>query len=164
MRHNLWIRPARKEDAEAISDLNTRAFGSPDEAEIVTQLTADEDSLLSLVAHDDSQILGHIQFFRVSVDGAETGAGLGPMSVEPDHQKTGIGGGLINLGLRAIEGQGREIVFVLGHPSYYPKFGFTASAAQQFSAPWNGEAFMAKRLIDTAPTSGTLVYPAAFGA
>jgi len=118
----LWISQARDEDAEAIKALNGAAFGTPDEARIVEQLAADGDSLASLLAHDDREILGHIQFFSIKVDGADVAAGLGPMSVTLDRQRSGIGSGLIKFGLTLMEGQGRAVVFVLGHPADYPKF------------------------------------------
>lgn len=160
---DLWIRQARESDAEVIAALNNAAFGTPDEARIIAQLAVDGDSLASLVAHNDREIIGHIQFFRIQVDGADIAAGLGPMSVLPDHQRKGVGAGLIRLGLTLMEGQGRGHVFVLGHPEYYPKFGFSAGTAAPFKAPWSGPAFMAKRFGTGGPTSGVLTYPAAFG-
>ena len=160
----LWIRQAREEDAEAIAVLNDEAFGTPDEAKIVAQLAVDGDSLASLVAHDDREILGHIQFFRIHVDGEDVAAGLGPMSVTPLRQRSGIGGGLIRLGLTLMEGQGRSLVFVLGHPDYYPTFGFQADLAKSYQAPWSGPAFMALRFGASGPETGALTYPAAFGA
>jgi len=162
--NNLWIRQARDEDADAITALNDLAFGTPDEASIVAQLSTDGDSLASLVAHNDREVLGHIQFFAIKVDGQDVAAGLGPMSVAPDYQRKGIGAGLIRLGMTLMEGQGRPLVFVLGHPDYYPKFGFAAATTQPFSAPWSGPAFMAKRFNDAGPAAGALTYPAAFGA
>ena len=162
--NNLWIRSAEEQDAAAIAALNDLAFGSPDEARIVAQLAVDGDSLASLVAHNVREILGHIQFFRIRVDGADTACGLGPMSVLPNVQKKGIGGGLIRFGLTLMEGQGRAICFVLGRPNYYPKFGFDAGLAVPFDAPWSGPAFLARRLGTGGLERGQLTYPAAFGA
>lgn len=161
---DLWIRQARPDDAKAVRDLNHAAFGTTGEAQIVDRLAKDGDGLASLVAHNDREILGHIQFFKIAVDGADLAAGLGPMSVRPDAQNTGIGGGLIRFGLTLMQGQGRPLVFVLGHPDYYPRFGFSAEIAEGFSAPWSAPAFMAIRFEDTGPSGGTLTYPAAFGA
>lgn len=161
---DIWIRQAREDDADAITALNDVAFGGPDEARIITQLAADGDSLYSLVAHDDRTILGHIQFFRILVDGQDVAAGLGPMSVVPERQKSGIGSGLIRFGLQLMAGSGRGPVFVLGHPDYYPRFGFSAATAAAYTAPWSGEAFMATPPPAGAPETGTLTYPAAFGA
>ena len=160
---DIWIRRAGEEDTDAIAALATAAFGSPDEAAIIARLQADGDSLYSLVAHDDRQLLGHIQFFAIAVDGADIAAGLGPMVVEPSYQHRGIGTGLVRFGLSLMQGSGRDPVFVLGHPDYYPRFGFSAEAASGFTAPWGGAVFMALRASDDAPCSGTLTYPAAFG-
>lgn len=160
--NDIWIRPARPEDAGAITVLNDTAFGTPDEAGIVAQLGMDGDSLTSLVAHDDRAILGHIQFFRILIDGKDIAAGLGPMSVRPERQKQGIGRGLIKLGMQMMEGQGRALVFVLGHQRYYPKFGFSADVAARYDAPWSGHAFMGIELSEAAPRSGPLTYPKAF--
>ncbi|MEM5518534.1 N-acetyltransferase [Henriciella sp. AS95] len=159
---DIWIRPARAEDADAIIALNDAAFGTPDESKIVAQLLADGDSLASLVAHDDREILGHIQLFRILIDGDDIAAGLGPMSVTPERQKSGIGRGLIKLGMTMMEGQGRELVFVLGHPDYYPKYGFSPGVAARYEAPWSGPAFMGIELSNTAPRTGALTYPKAF--
>ena len=158
-----WIRPAQTDDLDGIVALCDLAFGSKDEGEIVRALAGTPDDLLSLVASDDKRLIGHIQFFRIQVDGTPRAVGLGPMAVHPDVQKTGIGGGLIQMGLMALEGSGEDIVFVLGHPDYYPKFGFTPEAAAPFSAPWSGPAFMALALSEAAPTAGELTYPPAFG-
>lgn len=159
---DLWIRQAREEDAEAIAALNTEAFGTPDEARIVAQLAKDGDSLASLVAHDDRQLLGHIQFFRILVDGKDIAAGLGPMCAKPGRQKQGIGRGLIKLGMTMMEGAGRELVFVLGHTDYYPHYGFSSAVGARYSAPWSGEAFMGIELSEAAPRTGKLTYPEAF--
>lgn len=159
-----WIRPAHADDIDEIAKLNDAAFGQSAEGKIVRRLKRDGDSLLSLIAHDDSRIVGHIEFFRIRVDDAPVAVGLGPMSVLPGRQKQGIGSGLIRTGLLALEGAGESLVFVLGHPDYYPRFGLSADAALPFSAPWSGPAFMARRLADAAPASGTLTYPSAFGA
>lgn len=158
-----WIRPARSEDMDEIVELNDLTFGSKAEGRIVRKLEADGDGVLSLVASDDNEIVGHLQFFRLKVDGVPVAVGLGPMSVHPELQKTGIGSGLIQMGLMALEGAGEGLVFVLGHPDYYSKFGFSAESAAPFEAPWSGEAFMALRLSEAAPSSGQLTYPLAFG-
>ena len=162
--NNLWIRPATAEDAETITELTDAAFGTPEEAQIITQLADDGDSLASLVAHNDREILGHIQFFKVWVDGEDTACGLGPVSARPDVQRRGIGAGLIRFGLTLMEGAGRSHCFLLGHKDYYPRCGFSADLAAQFSGPWSGPNFMAKSLAPNGPSQGELTYPAAFGA
>lgn len=157
-----WTRDTRPEDLDAIAALNTAAFGGPDEARITRQLHADGDSLVSLVAEKESGIVGHIEFFRILIDGMPIAAGLGPMCAKPTLQKTGIGSYLVRTGLESLDDLGETLVFVLGHDTYYPKFGFTEEAARPFSAPWSGSHFMALRLREGGPATGTLTYPKAF--
>ena len=161
----IWIRKAEADDEAQIAALCDLAFGGSDESRILGQLARDGQTLASLVAHDDREIVGHIAFFEIGLDGEAGGAvGLGPMCVHPSRQRQGIGAGLVRFGLTLMEGAGHSIVFVLGHPDYYPKFGFSADLAAPFAAPWQGPAFMAKAFSDTAPIAGRLAYPAAFGA
>lgn len=159
---DFWTRLAKPEDAGAIAALNDAAFGGPDESRIIRKLQADGDSLLSLVAESDAGLVGHIEFFRILIDGQPAGAGLGPMSAKPGLQKSGIGGYLIRTGLEELEDLGETIVFVLGHDTYYPKFGFAEETARPYAAPWSGPHFMAIRLGPGGPASGTLSYPKAF--
>lgn len=158
-----FIRPARPSDEDAVARLNDAAFGGPDEARITRRLHADGDSLVSLVAvADDGSIVGHIEFFRILIDGKPLAAGLGPMCAKPGLQKTGIGSYLVRTGLEELDDLGETLVFVLGHTEYYPRFGFNSETAKPFGAPWSGPHFMALRLADGGPVSGTLTYPAAF--
>ncbi|MEM7768619.1 MAG: N-acetyltransferase [Pseudomonadota bacterium] len=156
------IRPATPAYGPSIAALHDEAFGGRDEARIVEQLSRDGDLLLSWVLADDDLIIGHIAFFRILIDGADAGAGLGPMAVAPGHQKRGHGSALVRAGLTALTAQNQSIVFVLGHPTFYRTFGFDAARAEPFEAPWSGPAFMAKALRDDAPESGALTYPRAF--
>lgn len=159
----LTIRSTTPGDMDAVAALNTAAFGTPDEARITRQLQADGDSLVSLIATgEDGAILGHIEFFRILVNGKDVAAGLGPMCAAPGHQKQGIGTALIKTGMPLVEASGRQLIFVLGHPDYYPYFGFNPAVAARYEAPWSGEAFMALELSMNAPRSGTLTYPNAF--
>lgn len=157
------MRPFRPEYLDAIVAVNDAAFGGPDEGRITRALHADGDSVLSFVAASDTEIVGHIEFFRIRIDGAPVAVGLGPMSVLPEVQQAGVGSRLIRLGLQALEGAGERIVFVLGHTAYYPKFGFSEAATSPFRAPWSGPHFMALRLAPGGPETGTLTYPKAFG-
>lgn len=159
---DVWIRDAHATEAGAIAALNTQAFGSSAEAAIIDRLNADSDSLVSLVAHDDDQLVGHIQFFRILIDGRDVAAGLGPMSVSPSRQREGIGRELIRFGMSRVEGAGRELVFVLGHTHYYPRFGFSPEVGARYETPWPGPAFMGLELSMNAPRSGKLTYPQAF--
>lgn len=150
----------------AIIALNDLAFGQTDEGQIAETLEADGDVLLSLIAEsDDQEIFGHILFFGIELQAAMMGgkiAGLGPMSVKPELQKSGIGSALIRAGLKQLKQDGVHRVFVLGHKDYYPKFGFSVDATAGFAAPWGGPYFMALELNPGGPDFGQLGYPSAF--
>jgi putative acetyltransferase len=163
MMNETWIRRLRPEDLDAVAALNTTTFKGPEEAAIIRRLHADNDTLLSLVVHHHDEIVGHIEFFRILIDGRPSAVGLGPMCVLPGVQGQGIGSALVRMGLVVMAGRGESIVFVLGHPDFYGELGFSAEAARPFTAPWSGPAFMARIINDGAPASGELTYPAAFG-
>ena len=112
-------------DAAAVREVNEQAFGSTLEARIVECLRA-EPGCLSLVATRNEQVIGHILFTPVSLE-PSVGfrvAGLGPMAVRPKDQRAGVGGQLIRAGLDACRQHGYSAVVVVGHPAYYPRFGF----------------------------------------
>jgi len=159
----LKLRLATEADRPAIAELNTRAFGRPDEARIVADLEKAGDVLLQVLAEKDGRIVGHILFYPMGVRGKLGGAGLGPMSVDPSVQRSGIGSQLINTGLGIMKESGVPIVFVLGHDAYYPKFGFSEKAADEFECKFKGPHFMALRMRFGPPMSGELIFPAAFG-
>jgi putative acetyltransferase len=157
------IRQATPDDRAAILDLNTRAFGQPDEAAIVEALERDGDILLELVAEHDRQIVGHILFYPVGVFGKLGGVGLGPMSVDPWIQRDGVGSALVTRGLEIVRDSGAPLVFVLGHEHFYPRFGFSIEATENFETPYKGPHFFAIRFRHGPPMSGRLIFPDAFG-
>ena len=112
-------------------------------------------------------MVGHILFSHlpiVAASGVIAGAALAPVAVLPPFQRQGIGSALIHAGLRDCAELGSEAVVVLGHPAYYPRFGFSATLAQRLAAPFSGPAFMALELVPLALSDGgTMRYPAAFG-
>lgn len=162
---NWTIRQATAEDLPAIVSLNDMAFGQTDEGRIVESLEYEGDNLLSLVAEQDGNIVGHVQFFPIECLFASTPAqfaGLGPMSVSPELQKSGIGSELIREGLAQLKTAGFQRVFVLGHKEYYPRFGFSVDETAGFGSPWGGPYFMAIVLNSGGPAFGELQYPEAF--
>ena len=164
MKHNLHLREATPDDRADIRDLITRAFGQEDEAQIVDKLEEEGASYLQVVAELDGRIVGHLTFYLVGVLGRLGAIGLGPMSVDPWVQREGIGLTMARYGLEVCKRANVPIVFVLGHPEYYPKLGFSAEAAEGFESPWSGQpAFMALRMRHGPPMSGKLVFPKAFG-
>lgn len=134
------IRQEEPGDSAEVRALNQRAFGQPDEAEIVDRLRDSGHSLLSLVATTDDQIVGHIQFSPVSVHRGDTiteGAGLGPLAVLPEFQGQGIGAALVEAGLSIIDDGTCPFVAVLGYPGYYPRFGFQPASRYGVSSQWD---------------------------
>ena len=121
------IRDETPSDYSAIRELNERAFGGAAEAKLVDMLRAAKKILISLVAVHQNRVVGHISFSPVTVaEGPENlrAVGLAPMSVLPKFQNRGIGSKLVREGLEACKRAGYEVVVVLGHTKYYPRFGF----------------------------------------
>lgn len=141
-------------DAPAIRRVNEAAFGQREEADIVEALRKARAISCSLVATQDNAVVGHILFSPVAIETDHRrlkAIGLAPMAVVPDQQRTGIGGALIRTGLEQLRGAGHSAVVVLGHPSYYPRFGFRP--ARELGLRWehgHEEAFMALELIPKA--------------
>ena len=169
------IRRERDEvgEREAIHRVNELAFGGPDEACLVDRLRADGAVLLSLVAELESNIVGHILFSRMWIERpglagpASEAVALAPLAVLPERQRQGIGGQLIRRGLDLLsEELGERIVIVVGHPGYYPRFGFSPEMARTLENPFPPEAFMARELIPGALDGigpARIRYPQAFG-
>ena len=164
----LKIRPEVPEDRTAVFEINRMAFGRDDEAQLVDRLRDDGDVVLSLVAVDGGEIVGHVLFSPLVVHTASkpvAAVALAPIAVLPAHQRQGIGAQLIRHGLSMLTDAGHRIVTVLGHPEYYPRFGFTPEAARDLEVPFAGPAWMAQELVPGSldGVSGRVEYPQAFG-
>ena len=161
------IRPASANDAAAIRQVHVRAFPTAAEADLVEQLLADGDAEISMVADQDGRIVGHILLSRMHVDGdgrAIRALGLAPVAIIPERQGEGIGSQLINAGIQAAFAEGAEMMFLVGEPEFYRRFGFEAATAKPFQSPYAGKYFQAKVLSDsfTLPDSGHADYAPAF--
>ncbi|MGE0740161.1 MAG: GNAT family N-acetyltransferase [Hyphomonadaceae bacterium] len=161
------IRNATPRDYPAIRQVIRHAFAQDDEANLVEQLRADGDALVELVAATDIALQGHILYSPLKIERAGetlTCAALAPVSVLPAFQRTGLGKALIAAGNAACADLGCAAIIVLGHPEYYPQFGFSAAAAESLNAPFSGPAFMALELRpDALKAGGRVRYAKAFG-
>lgn len=162
------IRHAAPEDFDAIARVVGAAFGRTDEADLVERLRADGLIAIELVAERNDAVAGHVAFslLDVSLDGSPLPAlALAPVSVLPRFQSHGLGGALIRTGHDIARADGFDASFVLGHPRYYPRFGYEAALAVTFEGPFKGPAFMALALRPGALDGrhGTVTYPPAFG-
>lgn len=141
------IRTETNADYAAVREINIRAFGQPTEAGLVDALRSSCGEAVSLVAVENDTVVGHILFTPITIDGTSVtgGMGLGPMAVAPEKQRSGIGSTLVREGLRKVRRAGCPFVIVLGHPMYYPKFGFMPASRHGLTSQWSGvpdEAFM----------------------
>jgi putative acetyltransferase len=149
------IRFEQAGDEAAIEHVNTAAFGQPLEARIVAQLRATADPYLSLVALVEDRIVGHVLFTPVTIRGEAScsGAlGLGPMAVLPEHQGHGVGSTLARAGLDACRRREHFVIFVVGHPDYYARFGFRPAPplGLRFCSAEFDPAFMVAELVPGA--------------
>jgi putative acetyltransferase len=153
------IREETQADLASIRTLNELAFGRPEEAKIIDRLRDACDELLSLVAVDGDEIVGHILFSPVTVRGRTTnalGMGLAPMAVLPDRQRQGIGSAMVRQGLARLARSGCPFVIVLGHAAYYPRFGFERASRHGIQSQWPGipdDVFMVA-ILDPAAFEG----------
>lgn len=138
------IRHSNESDRSEIEHIHTVAFGAekgPEIAELVNGLFADQTAapVRSLVAVKENRCVGHVLFTSVTVAQSPvpvTARILAPLAILPRYQKTGVGGLLIEEGLRLLKQSGVDLVFVLGHPDYYPRSGFTPAGKLGFDAPY----------------------------
>jgi putative acetyltransferase len=163
------IRAERPGDRGTVYDVNTRAFGRRNEADLVDALRGRVEPSVSLVAERAGSVVGHVFFSPVRIEGAGSESraiALAPLAVVPEHQKLGIGSRLVKAGLAACHELAEDVVFVLGHPTYYPRFGFEQASARglHYRDVPSDPAFM---LIELAPDAlrdrrGRVCYDEAF--
>lgn len=161
------VRAEAEADRRAVYALNSSAFGRPNEAQLVDALRVQAEPVVSLVAEENDKVVGHIVFTPVSLlTYRELIMGLAPMAVIPARQRSGIGSALVRTGLERCKEWGATAVVVLGHPDFYPKFGFVPAVRFGLRCEYDvpEEAFMAIELRPGAlhGVSGTVKYHAAF--
>lgn len=166
MTEKLTIRPEEEKDIIQISRIIRSAFAdhphsNQQEHLIVDELRASEVPNLSLVAEYESDLVGHIAFSRVTVNGEELSwYGLAPVSVDPDFQNQGIGSALVRAGLRQLKNMKASGCVLVGEPSFYQRFGFQHTDALTYPGI-PGEYFLVQSFSDYTP-SGTVKYHDAF--
>jgi len=142
---NVQIREAFETDTPAILDVVLSAFGNEqgqEIADLIIDLLKDRSAqpVISLVATINDRVVGHVLFTSTRLKQAQqnfSSAILAPLSVYSDYQNKGIGGQLIQGGLNKLKAMGVGLVFVLGHPGYYPKYGFVPAGTRGFEAPYS---------------------------
>lgn len=172
-----WIQPEQEEDYLEVEELVKEAFmeltdGNPMEHLLVNRLRKGKSFVpaLSLIAHDEEKILGHIMLTTIRIVGADQeilSLAMAPVSVLPEMQNQGIGGELIRVSIEMAKEMGYGSIIVLGHPDYYPRFGFRSTENWQIRAPFDApaDALMGLELEEGALEAclmGVIEYPAAF--
>lgn len=154
------ITEEQPEDVKGVRQVNLAAFNGGGEAAVVEQLRETCPTYISLVAKMDQEVVGHILFTPVRIIQNEgwsvAGVGLAPLAVLPAYQRQGIGAALCIAGVDLIESAGYPFIVVLGHPYYYPRFGFEQASTYGISCAYEGvpnEAFMI-RMIDAVTMKG----------
>jgi predicted N-acetyltransferase YhbS len=171
---NIQIRQEQKKDIDAVYSVVKSAFekmelADGDEQDLVDRLRKSQAFIpeLSLVAESDGKVIGHILFTKMKIGGHPSLA-LAPVAVLPEYQKQGVGGKLIREGHRIAKELGFKSVILVGHPAYYPRFGYSPASKWKITAPFEvpDKAFMVLELVEGGLTgvSGMIEYaPEFFG-
>jgi putative acetyltransferase len=157
------VRDEDPRDWKAVYQVVSSAFGQTAEAKLVEALREAGDSVVSLVAEEDGQIVGHVLLSRMNAP--FPALALAPVSVIPTRQRSGIGSALVKRAVHIARSKDWAAIFVLGDPKYYERFGFDREAAAGFTSPYAGRHFMVLRLLPSLPaTTGELRHALAFAA
>jgi putative acetyltransferase len=155
------VRDESPSDWNAVYRAVSSAFGQSAEAELIKELREAGDSVFSLVAEEDGQIVGHVLLSRMAAP--FPALALAPVSVIPTRQRSGIGSALVERAVNRARSEGWAAIFVLGDPNFYERFGFDREAAAGFTSPYVGSHFMVLKLSPSLPaTTGELRHAPAF--
>ncbi|MBW2003311.1 MAG: N-acetyltransferase [Deltaproteobacteria bacterium] len=137
----ITIREEQHQDRNAIREVNIQAFGQNQEADLVDKIRLSCNDLISLVALIQNTIVGHICFSPVTIETKAKktirGMGLAPMAVLPAFQRQGVGTELVRGGIARVRKKGFPFIIVLGHASYYPRFGFEPASRYEIRCEWD---------------------------
>ncbi|MGD9722479.1 MAG: GNAT family N-acetyltransferase [Pirellulales bacterium] len=161
------IRPAIETEYAAVRHVVRAAFGQDAEADLVEALRREGQVRLERVAESGGQVVGHVLYSALEIVGPDQtwpALALAPLAVLPEFQSQGIGTALVEHAHTACRQAGHQIVIVLGHPAYYPRFGFSPQLAERLDSPYAGPSFMALELSPgaLAGVSGQVVYAPPF--
>jgi putative acetyltransferase len=137
----ITIRTEKSEDIPGIRNVNDRAFARREEGDIVDRLRESDSEFISLVAEEQGVILGAILLTPAVIEsqvGRVVGMGLAPLAVLPERQRQGVGSALVRRGLEILREHGCPFVVLVGHPEYYPRFGFERASAHGLRCQWDG--------------------------
>lgn len=167
MHHPFQIRTEEFSDHEAITTLNDRAFGQTGEGKVVELLRKGGALRISLVAIADAEVIGHLALSEMHhSQSPELILGLGPMSVVPGWQNRGVGSALVRKSLEMAKSEGAVAIICLGHPNFYPRFGFEPASKHSITGDYKvpDAVFMAHVLGAESPTNlaGHVQYHEAF--
>ncbi|UTB32485.1 MAG: N-acetyltransferase [Methanobacterium sp. ERen5] len=162
------IRNEKNEDQEAVRKINLKAFPTDVEASLVEKIRSSMDTI-SLVAVHEDKVVGHILFSPLTIENDEESFPaliLAPIAVLPEYQKQGIGTKLVENGIIECRNQGHSIIILVGHPEYYPRFGFKSAEQNGIKHPFEvpEDVFMAYELVPDALSrvNGVLKYSTPF--
>jgi putative acetyltransferase len=137
----ITIREEQHQDIHAIHEVNMQAFGQNQEAGLIDTIRRSCNDLISLVAVAQNTIVGHIFFSPVTIESKTKktirGVGLAPMAVLPAFQRQGVGTELVRDGIERVRKKGFPFIIVLGHASYYPRFGFEPASHYGIRCEWD---------------------------
>ena len=166
--YDTTVRAETAADIDAIANLTRHAFNNEAEVKLITTLRQQCDDCVALVAEQHGKVVGHILFSPATLEHYPDTRlmVLAPMAVSNVLQHQGIGSALVRAGLEQCKKRGIQAVVVLGHPAYYPRFGFVPASGYGIRCPWPvaDEAFMLLQLTDAALSgkTGQVLYHPAF--